>query len=101
MSKQPKPPNTQEWVLKPESEYRFELDPGTALAIKVQQFLPPAHSTSNILLQLIQGKAEIFGAELVTGKYYLFGVECKAAVFTWKGGTIEMSELTASTLGSS
>ncbi|KAL9715439.1 Cleavage polyadenylation factor subunit clp1 [Leucoagaricus gongylophorus] len=60
--------HTQEWVLKPESEYRFELDPDTTLAIK-----------------LVRGKAEIFGAELVVGKYYLFGVECKAAVFTWRG----------------
>jgi polyribonucleotide 5'-hydroxyl-kinase len=24
-----------EWVLEPETEYRFELDPGTSLAIKV------------------------------------------------------------------
>lgn len=28
--------HTQEWVLKPESEYRFELDPDTTLAIKVR-----------------------------------------------------------------
>ena len=27
-----------EWVLKPESEYRFELDPGTTLAVKVSYF---------------------------------------------------------------
>ncbi|KAF5358007.1 hypothetical protein D9756_001285 [Leucocoprinus leucothites] len=74
MSTQNLPPDTQVLVLKPESEYRFELDPDTALAIK-----------------LVRGKAEIFGAELVPGKYYLFGVECKAAVFTWKGCTIEIS----------
>jgi len=42
-------------------------------------------------MQLVRGKAEIFGAELVVGKNYLFGVECKAAVFTWRGCTIEMS----------
>lgn len=24
-----------EWILEPETEYRFELDPGTSLAIKV------------------------------------------------------------------
>ncbi|KXN91403.1 mRNA cleavage and polyadenylation factor CLP1 [Leucoagaricus sp. SymC.cos] len=75
MSTQPLSPDTQEWVLKPESEYRFELDPDTSLAIK-----------------LVRGKAEIFGAELVPGKYYLFGVECKAAVFTWRGCTIEISQ---------
>lgn len=27
--------DTKEWVLDPETEYRFELDPGTTLAIKV------------------------------------------------------------------
>ncbi|KAI0283090.1 hypothetical protein BGY98DRAFT_1094033 [Russula aff. rugulosa BPL654] len=27
--------NTREWVLEPESEYRFELDPGSSLAIRV------------------------------------------------------------------
>jgi hypothetical protein len=26
---------TREWTLDPETEYRFELDPGTSLAIKV------------------------------------------------------------------
>ena len=28
-------PDPKEWVLDPETEYRFELDPGTSLAIKV------------------------------------------------------------------
>ncbi|THG93470.1 hypothetical protein EW026_g7775 [Hermanssonia centrifuga] len=63
-----------EWVLNAGYEYRFELDPGTSLAIK-----------------LVQGHAEIFGAELAEGKTYLFYEECKAAVFTWQGCTIEMS----------
>lgn len=27
--------STREWVLEPETEYRFELDPGSTLAIKV------------------------------------------------------------------
>ena len=30
---------TREWVLEPETEYRFELDPGTTLAIKVSTFI--------------------------------------------------------------
>ncbi|KAF8350494.1 Pre-mRNA cleavage complex II protein Clp1-domain-containing protein [Amanita rubescens] len=64
-----------EWKLEPETEYRFELDPGTSLAIK-----------------LIEGYAEIFGFELVEGKSYIFGSECKAAVYTWQGCTIEMSQ---------
>ncbi|KAG5653694.1 Cleavage polyadenylation factor subunit clp1 [Sphagnurus paluster] len=67
-------PATKEWHLEPETEYRFELDPDTSLAIK-----------------LVRGYAEIFGAELAEGKQYLFGSECKAAVFTWQGCTIQMS----------
>ncbi|KAF9506638.1 hypothetical protein BS47DRAFT_1378074 [Hydnum rufescens UP504] len=39
-----------------------------------------------------QGEAEIFGAELALGRTYLFGAECKAAVFTWHGCTLEMNE---------
>ncbi|KAH7889600.1 Pre-mRNA cleavage complex II protein Clp1-domain-containing protein [Phlebopus sp. FC_14] len=67
-------PNSKEWVLEAETEYRFELDPGTSLAIK-----------------LIQGHAEVFGAELAEGQTYLFGSECKAAVFTWQGCTLQIS----------
>ena len=40
--------------------------------------------------QLVRGQAEIFGAELTDGKTYLFYEECKAAVFTWVGCTIEI-----------
>ncbi|KAH9981100.1 hypothetical protein BGW80DRAFT_1162256 [Lactifluus volemus] len=72
--------NTKEWVLEPETEYRFELDLGTSLAIKV-----------------LKGHAEVFGAELADGRYYLFGHECKAAIFTWQGCTIEMIRYTPST----
>ncbi|KAI0312374.1 hypothetical protein OF83DRAFT_1278326 [Amylostereum chailletii] len=67
--------HTKEWVLEPESEYRFELDPKTSLAIK-----------------LVYGHAEVFGAELAEGKTYLFAHECKAAVYTWQGCTLEMSQ---------
>ncbi|KAF9564418.1 hypothetical protein CPC08DRAFT_705370 [Agrocybe pediades] len=62
------------WTLGPESEYRFELDPGTSVAIK-----------------LVKGQAEIFGFELVEGMVHLFGFECKAAVFTWRGCVIEVT----------
>ena len=31
--------HTRQWALQPESEYRFELDPGTTLAIKVRLIL--------------------------------------------------------------
>ncbi|OCH84996.1 Clp1-domain-containing protein [Obba rivulosa] len=66
---------SREWVLEPQTEYRFELDPGSSLAVK-----------------LIRGHAEIFGAELVEGKPYVFGSECKAAVYTWQGCTLEMRQ---------
>ncbi|TEB25916.1 hypothetical protein FA13DRAFT_1713574 [Coprinellus micaceus] len=69
------PQRPREWTLEPETEYRFELDPDTTLAIK-----------------LIKGRAEIFGAELIEGKIYLFTQECKAALYTWHGCTIEMSQ---------
>lgn len=41
--------------------------------------------------QVLEGQAEVFGAELAKGKHYLFGSECKAAIFTWQGCIIEMS----------
>ncbi|PBK92963.1 hypothetical protein ARMGADRAFT_1012667 [Armillaria gallica] len=65
---------TKEWVLEPETEYRFELDPGTSLAVK-----------------LSRGHAEIFGFELVEGQTYVFGAECKGAIFTWQGCIIEVT----------
>jgi len=68
--------NTRQWSLDPGAEYRFEIDPGTSLAIK-----------------LVYGQAEIFGAELAEGSTYLFGFECKAAVYTWQGCTIEVTGL--------
>ncbi|KIY70120.1 hypothetical protein CYLTODRAFT_488383 [Cylindrobasidium torrendii FP15055 ss-10] len=64
---------SKEWLLDPQAEYRFELDPGTSVAIK-----------------LLKGNAEMFGFELLRGQTYLFGAECKAAVFTWQGCLIEV-----------
>ncbi|KDR73633.1 hypothetical protein GALMADRAFT_251398 [Galerina marginata CBS 339.88] len=69
-----KAPEHKTWELGPESEYRFELDPGTSLAIK-----------------LVHGQAEIFGFELAEGKVHLFGYECKAAVYTWRGCVLEVT----------
>ncbi|THU84917.1 Clp1-domain-containing protein [Dendrothele bispora CBS 962.96] len=63
-----------QWVLELESEYRFEVEAGSSCAIT-----------------LVKGRAEVFGAELVEGKPYVFGSECKAAIFTWLGCTIEMT----------
>ncbi|KAI5124303.1 hypothetical protein M0805_008911 [Coniferiporia weirii] len=64
---------TKEWVLDPGTEYRFELDPGVTLAVKI-----------------VRGNAEVFGAELSDGVTHLFGSECKAAVFTWQGCTLQI-----------
>ncbi|KAJ7157002.1 Pre-mRNA cleavage complex II protein Clp1-domain-containing protein [Mycena crocata] len=74
MAPEETPIETKEWALEPETEYRFELDPGTSLAVK-----------------LIRGHAEVFGAELASNKPYLFGSECKAAIFTWRGCIIEVT----------
>jgi polyribonucleotide 5'-hydroxyl-kinase len=43
--------------------------------------------------KLLDGTAEVFGAELGEGRSYLFGSECKGAVYTWRGCTIEISFL--------
>ncbi|KAF7295436.1 mRNA cleavage and polyadenylation factor CLP1 [Mycena indigotica] len=69
-----------EWNLERETEYRFELDPDSSLAIKAG--LPNG---------VVKGHAEVFGAELAANRPYIFGQECKAAIYTWEGCTIEMS----------
>jgi polyribonucleotide 5'-hydroxyl-kinase len=86
----PKPITPREWILEAETEYRFELDPGAILAVKVR-ILPRSDYNLIYVYQLVHGEAEVFGAELAEGKSYLFGSECKAAIFTWQGCTIEMS----------
>ena len=51
-----------------------------------------AHARQALIpFQLVDGEAEVFGAELAQGRSYLFGAECKASVFTWHGCTLEMS----------
>jgi hypothetical protein len=44
-----------------------------------------------ITAQLLQGQAEIFGAEMAPKRWYHFLAECKAAIFSWDGCQIEMS----------
>lgn len=63
-----------ECVLKPKTEFRFELDPGETMTLK-----------------LLTGRAELFGAELPREQPYTFTTECKAAVFTWHGCTLEVT----------
>ncbi|KAH8117202.1 Clp1-domain-containing protein [Phellopilus nigrolimitatus] len=44
-----------------------------------------ASNSTQILLWRSRGHAEVFGLELGEGTTYLFGAECKAAVYTWQG----------------
>ncbi|KAF8323070.1 Clp1-domain-containing protein [Clavulina sp. PMI_390] len=67
-------PDFNEWSLEPNAEYRFELEADASLAVK-----------------LVQGSAEVFGAEMAIGHYYLFGAELKSAVFSWQGCTLEIT----------
>ena len=64
---------TTKWILKPETEFRFEVSP-----------------TETVKLRLISGTAEIFGAELSLDVDYLFtGV--KYAAFSYEGACIEIT----------
>ncbi len=40
--------NAREWVLEPETEYRFELDPGSSLAIRVR---PHPRSIKRVVIE--------------------------------------------------
>ncbi|KAF8320602.1 uncharacterized protein EI90DRAFT_2606309 [Cantharellus anzutake] len=61
-------------TLGPGAEYRFELEKG-----------------SNLTIKLVEGNAEVFGAELAEGRPYVFWAECKACVFTWHGCKLEVT----------
>lgn len=54
-------------------EYRFELDPGEAITVR-----------------LVSGTAEISGFELTSGQEYCFGDEVRAAIFSWHGADLEV-----------
>jgi len=66
--------DSRECVLNPKTEFRFELDPGETISLK-----------------LLTGRAELFGAELPRERTYTFTTECKAAIFTWHGCTLEVT----------
>lgn len=63
-----------EFQLEQESELRFEVEAG-----------------SSVQLELLSGKAEMFGSELATGRKYNFGTGSKLAVFTWHGCHIKLT----------
>ncbi|CAO1624693.1 unnamed protein product [Parajaminaea phylloscopi] len=72
------PSNSQLESIPPRSEYRFELEPGERLSIRL---IPDS------------GDAEIFGAELLEGedRWYTFGEEAKGCVCSWNGCQIEIA----------
>ncbi|PWN24647.1 hypothetical protein BDZ90DRAFT_234917 [Jaminaea rosea] len=65
-------------TLPPRSEYRFELEAGERLSIRL---VPES------------GDAEIFGASLLAGdnRWYTFGEEAKGCVCSWNGCQIELA----------
>ncbi|VDK17876.1 unnamed protein product [Anisakis simplex] len=65
--------NVQEFTLKEDNELRFEVASG-----------------SEVVLELIDGKGEIFGTELVLNKKYTFPQGSRVAVFTWSKATVEL-----------
>ncbi|KAJ1994192.1 Cleavage polyadenylation factor subunit clp1 [Dimargaris cristalligena] len=73
LSSQVKPSDqTKTWALEAEQEFRLEVDFNAA-----------------VILRLVSGTAEVFGAELGAGTSYHFSGQ-KAAVFTWHGCTLEI-----------
>jgi len=61
--------------LQPDTELRFEV----------------AKDSDEVTLELLSGKAEIFGTELVTKKEYTFLADAKVAVFTWYGCRLKLA----------
>ncbi|XP_022657342.1 polyribonucleotide 5'-hydroxyl-kinase Clp1-like [Varroa jacobsoni] len=67
----------QDYKLDKENELRFEVEP-----------------PHKVKLELVEGSAEIFGAEIVKDKQYIFSPGCKVAVFTWYGCTLRIIGIT-------
>ncbi|XP_060086032.1 polyribonucleotide 5'-hydroxyl-kinase Clp1-like [Ylistrum balloti] len=67
---------TEEYKLEAVSELRFEVETG---------------SGKNVQLDLLEGMAEVFGAELTKGRQITFEEGAKVAVFTWHGCLIKLS----------
>ncbi|KHJ84046.1 hypothetical protein OESDEN_16243 [Oesophagostomum dentatum] len=69
MSEEPK---LQEFTLKEDHELRFEV------------------GSTEVVLELVQGRAEVFGTELEMHKKYAFPPNTRVAVFSWKGASVEL-----------
>ncbi|CAG5107545.1 Similar to CLP1: Polyribonucleotide 5'-hydroxyl-kinase Clp1 (Gallus gallus) [Cotesia congregata] len=63
----------------------FNLDPESELRFEVNE------KDEKVTLELKNGLAEVFGAELIKGKKYEFGFGHKIGVFTWQGCTVEFT----------
>lgn len=81
---------TDSHVIPKENEWRFEVALGKTIQFKVRRCTSTLDHSTNEDIQLIQGSAEIFGAEIVVNKIYTFA-STKAAVYTWTGCTIEVT----------
>jgi hypothetical protein len=51
--------------------------------------------------QVVAGNAEVYGSEMAPGRTYVFSQECRAAIYSWEGCTLEMSRLRPSVQGPS
>ncbi|VDK81988.1 unnamed protein product [Onchocerca ochengi] len=71
-TKSPPDQDVQEFILKEDNELRFEVANG------------------DVMLELIDGRAEVFGTELIQHKKYVFPPGSRVAVFTWKKAVVEL-----------
>ncbi|OZC07911.1 Pre-mRNA cleavage complex II protein Clp1 [Onchocerca flexuosa] len=71
-TKTPPDQDVQEFILKEDNELRFEVANG------------------DVMLELIDGRAEVFGTELIQHKKYIFPPGSRVAVFTWKKAVVEL-----------
>ncbi|KAE9415058.1 hypothetical protein Angca_009012 [Angiostrongylus cantonensis] len=65
-------PKVKEFTLKEDHELRFEV------------------GNTEVVLELLQGRAEVFGTELEMHKKYAFPQNTRVAVFSWKGASVEL-----------
>jgi len=65
----------------------YKLEANTELRFEVEK-------DGEVTLELVNGQAEIFGAELTVNRKVLFSAQAKVAVYTWQGCIIVMTGTT-------
>jgi len=90
----------QDFKLGPDEELRFEVDANDDqfvnatvchfLVVDNDFFALTLLLTIFVLVQLVDGTAEIFGTEMVKGKPYQFGPGAKLAIFTYHGCSVQL-----------